>query len=487
MAETQLVLIPSPGAGHLFAAVELAKLLVGRHHSLSIVVLVMSFPSDLSKGTASATSDSFASAVDPTRVRFIDLPLDDTFHDTTTSNFLLHFIENNRANVTRCVAGLVAEWGSASTPTPRRLGGFVLDMFCTAMIEVADSFGVPSYTFFTCNAAFLELMFDMQEQTDRQGKNMLDYKDSKEEYVFRGFSRRLPASVLPSIVLVEETVDQFLQIARSFRRANGIIVNTFLELEQNTIKFLQSDPDMPKVYPVGPILNIGGIDDARKLQDANDVLKWLDEQPTASVVFLCFGSMGSFGKDQVREIAAALENSGHRFLWSLRRPPPQGKVGYPSDYGEEISEVLPEGFLERTAGVGKVIGWAPQAKILAHPSTGGFVSHCGWNSTLESIYFGVPMATWPLYAEQQFNAFHLTRELGLAAEIRIDYRKEFRMESKELVTADEIEGGIRELMEEGGEKRRKVKELSEICRGALKEGGSSYLAFGELISDLLAK
>ncbi|KAI4302601.1 hypothetical protein MLD38_038325 [Melastoma candidum] len=480
MAQTQLVLVPLPGTGHLFAGVELAKLLVNRDDSLSIVVLVMRFPSDLSKGTAA--SDSFASDVDPARIRFIDLPNDNTFHDTTAPNFIMHFIESNRANVTQAVAGLVAEWETASPP--RRLGGFVLDMFCTAMIEVADSLSVPFYTFFTSNAAILGLMFNMQEQTDRHGKSMLEYKDSKEELVFPGFAHPLPASVLPSIVLIEETLDPFIQLARCFRKANGIIVNTFLELEESALKFLESEPDIPKVYPVGPILNIAGIDDAKKHQDADDVLKWLDKQPAASVVFLCFGSMGSFNEDQVREIAAALENSGHRFLWSLRRPPQKGKIGFPSNYGEEVSEVLPEGFLQRTAGIGKVIGWAPQAQVLAHPSTGGFVSHCGWNSTLESIYFRVPMATWPLYAEQQFNAFYLTRELGLATEIRIDYRKDFMMESTEVVPADEIEGKIRELMKEGGERRRKVKELSEICRGALKEGGSSYLAFGELISDL---
>ncbi|KAF2319836.1 hypothetical protein GH714_019529 [Hevea brasiliensis] len=198
-------------------------------------------------------------------------------------------------------------------------------------------------------------------------------------------------------------------------------------------------------------------------------MQWLDDQPVASVVFLCFGSMGSFGEDQLKEIACALEHSGHRFLWSVRRPPPPGKQAFPTDY-EDPQEVLPEGFLERTAAVGKVIGWAPQVAILAHPAIGGFVSHCGWNSVLESIWFGVPIATWPIYAEQQFNAFEMVIELGLAVEIKMDYSKESGM----IVNCDEIERGIRCLMENDSEKRKKVKEMSEKSRMALIEGGSSY-------------
>ncbi|KAF2319813.1 hypothetical protein GH714_019272 [Hevea brasiliensis] len=124
-------------------------------------------------------------------------------------------------------------------------------------------------------------------------------------------------------------------------------------------------------------------------------MQWLDDQPVASVVFLCFGSMGCFDEDQLKEIACALEHSEYRFLWSVRRPPPPDKLASPTDY-EDPLEVLPEGFLERTAAVGKVIGWAPQVAILAHPAIGGFVSHCEWNSVLESVWFGVPIATWPI-------------------------------------------------------------------------------------------
>ncbi|GKV33930.1 hypothetical protein SLEP1_g42366 [Rubroshorea leprosula] len=138
--------------------------------------------------------------------------------------------------------------------------------------------------------------------------------------------------------------------------------------------------------------------------------------------------MGGLGEDQMKEIACALEQSGDRFLWSLRKPQRMGVMLSPSAYSN-LNEVLPNEIVDRTAEIEKVTGWAPQVRILSHPVIGGFVSHSGWNSTLESIWFGVPMAAWPLYAEQQLNAFQLVVELGLAVEIKMDYyRRKMRME-----------------------------------------------------------
>ncbi|KAK5773446.1 hypothetical protein PVK06_049752 [Gossypium arboreum] len=118
-------------------------------------------------------------------------------------------------------------------------------------------------------------------------------------------------------------------------------------------------------------------------------MKWLDEQPQSSVIFLCFGSFGRFLAPQVKEIALGLEQSGYRFLWSLcvqSSSPPQpsqnnalGGVCYNED-------MFPKGFTERIQGKGMMIyGWAPQVEILAHEAIGAFVSHCGWNSILESL------------------------------------------------------------------------------------------------------
>jgi len=193
--------------------------------------------------------------------------------------------------------------------------------------------------------------------------------------------------------------------------------------------------------------------------------------------------MGGFREGQAKEIAIALERSGHRFVWSLRRAQPKGSIGPPEEF-TNLEEILPEGFLERTAEIGKIVGWAPQSAILANPAIGGFVSHCGWNSTLESLWFGVPMATWPLYAEQQVNAFEMVEELGLAVEVRNSFRGDFMAADDELMTAEEIERGIRCLMEQDSDVRSRVKEMSEKSHVALMDGGSSHVALLKFIQDV---
>ncbi|XP_030442093.2 anthocyanidin 3-O-glucosyltransferase 2-like [Syzygium oleosum] len=477
MTYAELVFIPSPIMDHLVSMVEMAKLLVHRDPRLSVTVLIMKLPFD---SDVDSYTNSLATSVDAARIRFVHLPRVNADTDIPPVNFLTPFIESNKPHIKQAVAELANSAGSNG-----QLGGFLLDILCTTMIELADEFGVPSYVCFTSSAAFLGLMLHVQSLQDKQHVDITEFKDSVAELDFPSFVNPLPAKVLPSMVLTKEAVQPFMEHAKRIRAMKGIIINTFDELEPHALESL-AGLGAPAVYPVGPVLDLKG--ETKEKADGgrrgHGIVEWLDQQPPSSVVFLCFGSVGSFRENQVKEMACALERSGHPFLWSLRRPPPKGKM-FPSDYTDP-AEVLPEGFLDRTAAVGKVIGWAPQAAVLAHPAIGGFVSHCEWNSTLESIWFGVAMATWPLYAEQQFNAFELVVELGLAVEIRMDYRRDFRMESDFVVTAEEIEGGIRKLMEDvGGERRKKVKEVSEKSRKALVEGGSSYLSLGRLIEDIL--
>ena len=116
------------------------------------------------------------------------------------------------------------------------------------------------------------------------------------------------------------------------------------------------------------------------------------------------------------------------------------------------------------------------------------MSHCGWNSTLESLWFGVPMATWPVYAEQQLNAFQLVKELGISVEIRMDYRYVWNTKKGNFVVkAKEIKNGIKKVMNLDEEMKSKAREMKNKGREALEIGGSSYDWLGRFIEDVLSK
>ncbi|XP_031275916.1 anthocyanidin 3-O-glucosyltransferase 6-like [Pistacia vera] len=341
---------------------------------------------------------------------------------------MVEFIDSHKTCVKEAIVKHVISSSNSAT-----LAGLVVDMSYTSMIDVGNELGVPSYLFFPSTAAFLGLML---------------YLPTRHDEVGRGF-------------------EEF---------------DAFQELESHAVKSLLNDFDhMPPIYTVGPIIDVKGRQ-SDETEKADEIMKWLDDQPDSSVVFLCFGSPRSFSEEQVKEIGFGLEQSRVRFLWSLRKPPPNGEFEGPSDYNSDnLQEILPNGFLERTKEKGLVCGRAPQKEVLAHKSVGGFVSRCGWNSILESLWFGVPIVTWPMYVKQQLNAFRMVKDLGLAVELRVDYR----ITNGEVALGDEIGRAIKCVMESDNEVRKKVKVMSEKSRLAVMEGGSSFAAFGHFIDDVL--
>ncbi|CAJ2664874.1 unnamed protein product [Trifolium pratense] len=218
--------------------------------------------------------------------------------------------------------------------------------------------------------------------------------------------------------------------------------------------------------------------------DANrglECLTWLDKQQPCSVLYVSFGSGGTLSQEQIVELAFGLESSNHKFLWVVRAPSSSSSsAAYLSnsaqnDVDVDLSQFLPPGFMERTKEQGMVIpSWAPQIQILSHKSIGGFLSHCGWNSILESVMHGVPLITWPLYAEQKMNA--ILPSQGLKVGIRP------RVNENGIVERVEVSELIKCLME--GEESEKLcnrmKKLKENAINALKEYGSSTKTLSQL-------
>ncbi|CAL5189620.1 unnamed protein product [Lathyrus oleraceus] len=451
----ELIFIPSPGIGHLASSLEYAKLLINTNNNLSITVICIKFP-----GIPFADSYIKTALASQPQIQLIDLPQVELPPQELLKSpefFILTFMESLIPHVKATIQTILSD----------KVVGLVLDFFCLSMIDVGNELGVPSYLFLTSNVGFLSLMLSLQ---NRRIEDVFDDSDPDRQFLIHGFSNLVPSNVLPDAVFNKDGgYVAYYKLAERFRDTKGIIVNTFSDLEQYSIDALSShDEKVPPIYAVGPLLDLKGNPNPNLDQAQRDViLKWLDEQPNKSVVFLCFGSMGnSFVPSQIREIALGLKNSGVRFLWANNAE----KKG------------LPEGFLEwmELEGKGMICGWAPQVEILAHKAIGGFVSHCGWNSILESLWFGVPILTWPIYAEQQLNAFRMVKEWGLAVELRVDYRK-----GSENVVAEEIEKGLKDLMDRDNIVHKKVQEIKEKARNAIASGGSSFISVGKFIDNVI--
>ena len=217
---------------------------------------------------------------------------------------------------------------------------------------------------------------------------------------------------------------------------------------------------------------------ANKHHQSDPWFEWLDQQPNASVLYICFGSIVELTGTQIKELALGLEKSGQRFFWVLRGAASSSKHHSQESnikkMDRDLSDILPEGFLERTKSRGIVyVEWVPQLQILAHPSIGGFLSHCGWNSTFESMCLGVPMVAMPIQSDQMMNAIFIEKTVGVG--VRVNAEKGGWAET---VGWELIEKAIKTLMNLdantiGDMIRRKAVQVRETIERAIRSGGSS--------------
>jgi hypothetical protein len=355
--------------------------------------------------------------------------------------------------------------------------------FCVDAVDVAAELGLPAYVFYTSSASSLAVNLHLPHMQSQIGAT--SFGEIGDALLCFPGNRPFKPTELPKLAL-DRNNEVYKSFLHAFKRipesSRGILVNTFEWLETRALRALRDGSCVPgrarpPVYCVGPMVSSGSGSENKQ----HECLAWLNAQPESSVVFLCFGSMGTFPKRQLQEIAVGLEKSGQRFLWVVQTP--RGDSGRPdmlagASTEPDLAALLPEGFLERTGGRGFVArSWAPQADVLRHRATGAFVTHCGWNSMLEAIVSGLPMVCWPLYAEQRQNKVFVVEEMGAGVEMA-GY-------DGEIVAAAEVEGKVRWVMEtEGGrELRERAMAAKEKARQALSDGGASQVVFADFLKD----
>ncbi|KAG5111135.1 hypothetical protein JHK82_040358 [Glycine max] len=463
------VCIPYPAQGHINPMLKLAKLLHFKGFHITFVNTEYNH-----KRLLKARGPDSLNGLSSFRFETIPDGLPETDLDATQD--IPSLCEATRRTCSPHFKNLLAKINDSDAPP---VSCIVSDGVMTFTLDAAEELGVPEVLFWTTSACGFMCYVQYQQLIE---KDLTPLKDSS--YITNGYLettidwipgiKEIRLKDIPSFVRTtnpDEFMLDFIQweCGRA-RRASAIILNTFDALEHDVLEAFSSI--LPPVYSIGPLnLHVKHVDDkelnaigSNLWKEESKCVEWLDTKQPSSVVYVNFGSIAVMTSEQLIEFAWGLANSNKNFLWVIR-----------ADLVAGENAVLPPEFVKQTENRGLLSSWCSQEQVLAHPSVGGFLTHSGWNSTLESMCGGVPMICWPFFAEQQTNCRFCCKDWGIGLEI-------------EDVEREKIETLVRELMdgEKGKEMKKKALQWKELAESAaFRSVGSSFANLDNMVRDVL--
>ncbi|WVZ86803.1 hypothetical protein U9M48_033531, partial [Paspalum notatum var. saurae] len=301
----------------------------------------------------------------------------------------------------------------------------------------------------------------------------------------KGLVRERGLDYLPATSYVPEEFLEYAErrarVGQTLAPSAGVLANSCRALEGDFIDFLapQLAARGKKLFVVGPLNPLlDATAPGQSTERRHECLRWLDAQPPASVLYVSFGSTSTLRGEQIQELAAALRGSNQRFIWVLRDA---DRADVFADHGGSRHARLLAEFTEPTDGRGLVItGWAPQLEILAHGATAAFMSHCGWNSTVESMSHGKAILAWPMHSDQPWDAVLVCKHLKAGFLVRPCEKH------AEVIPAAAIQEVIERMMasEDGLSVRRRAAAIGEAVRAAATAGGSSQKDLDSFIAHI---
>ncbi|KAM5581224.1 UDP-glycosyltransferase 83A1-like [Rosa sericea] len=327
-------------------------------------------------------------------------------------------------------------------------------------LEVAEKMQIKKVAFWPASAALLALEFCIPKLIQ---EGIIDDDGSALKSQMINLAPNMPTMKTEELawltigdITTQKIVFQvMLSSNKTVKLADWVVCNSAFDLEPGAFTLA------PQVLPIGPLLASNRLDDSAGnfWPPDSTCLEWLDQQPPCSVIYVAFGSFTIFDQTQFQELALALELSNRPFLWVVR-----------PDISE--STPYPEGYEERVGSKGLMVGWAPQQKVLAHPSIACFLSHCGWNSTLEGLSNGIPFLCWPYFADQFLDESYICDvwKVGL----------KFDKNESGIIPKGEINNKVEQLL--GDENfRARASKLKEMAMTSVKEGGQSNKIYKNFI------
>ncbi|GLU17906.1 hypothetical protein SLE2022_342530 [Rubroshorea leprosula] len=444
---SHVLVFPFPVQGHINPMLQFSKRLASK--GLRVTIIIVSSPTKpMQLPLSSINMESIA------------------FEEGEKEDEVEHYLQLYHATIPGRLAELIEKKNISQYPAKF----VVYDSVMPWVLDVARSAGIDGAPFFTQSWGVNVIYYHLHLGT---------FKVPLEEPVAALPSMpKLEAIDLPSFVRDTSAYPGLgsLLIAQfsNLEEARWIFCNTFDKLEDEIIKWMAANHKPIKT--IGPTVPSMFLD--KRLEDDKDYslnlfkpnvdacIKWLDSKEAASVVYVSFGSLATLGEEQMEEITWGLKRSNSYFLWVVR---------------ETEQKKLPSNFVEETLEKGLVVSWSPQLRVLAHEAVGCFITHCGWNSTLEALSLGVPMVAMPQWTDQPTNAKFVEDVWKVGVRVRMD--------ENGIIRKEEIERCIREVTK--GEKSIDIKSNSKIwkklTKEAVDEGGSSDKNFDEFVAELMCK
>lgn len=343
-------------------------------------------------------------------------------------------------------------------------------------VEVAQKLNIPRLIFHGPSCFFSLCIHNI-----RQYKVYENVSDISETVLVPNLPQKITTSKAQSPIWFDEPgFEHFLaRVTESEETADGVVVNTFKELEPEYVE-LHEKAVGKRIWPIGPLSlrSKDVMNSARGKKasiDEHRLVSWLDSMAPRSVVLVSFGSLATNSPSQIIEIGRGLEASNQPFIWVIKE----------HEKCPEVDKWMSDGFEERTRERSLIItGWAPQVVILSHPSVGGFMTHCGWNSILEAISAGVPMVTCPHFGDQFLNEKLVVDMLNIGVALGVEEPGGIAENDKIRVKSNRVEKAVVDLMsggKEAEERRQRALEFRKMAREAMEGGGSSNKTLAYLI------
>ncbi|XP_058183941.1 mogroside IE synthase-like isoform X1 [Rhododendron vialii] len=446
--KTHVLVIPYPSQGHINPMLQFSKHLTSKGVKVTLLLTPGAFSTNIQ-----------------VQANFVNIVcISDGSGQGDEAEGMVAYVERFRAAVSLSLAELIDKQKSSDDDPAKVL---VYDSGMPWALEIAQRFGLRGAPFFTQSCAVTAIYHHVYE-----GNFKLPLEGVM---VALPSMPLLETNDLPSFIsdtgtypgLLSLIINQFSNI----QKADWLLFNTFDKLEEEVVNWMTSQWPIKTIGPTIPSMYLD-----RRLENDKDYglnlfqpgaeacIKWLDTMEKGSVVYASFGSLASLTENQMEEIACGLRNCGSYFLWVVR---------------DSEESKLPRGFVEETSEKGLIVSWCSQVKVLAHRAVGCFMTHCGWNSTLEALSLGVPMVAVPQWTDQATNAKFIVDVWNVGLRVKAN--------DKGIVTGEEIEVSVKEVMEgeRGNELRRNAACWKELAKEAVDEGGSSANNIDQFVSEIV--